>query len=100
MTKLLSAAAVAIALPAMANAHFLLEYTADTMIDAPGNVPVKLIFWHPFSNGHVMDLDKPQEFYVIHNGQKTDLLDTLEPIRFAGGEHEGAAFKGYVPVKR
>lgn len=100
MTKLLSAAAVAIALPAIANAHFLLEYTADTMIDAPGNVPVKLIFWHPFSNGHVMDLDKPQEFYVIHNGQKTDLLDTLEPIRFAGGENEGAAFKGYVPVKR
>jgi len=100
MKTLLSAAAAVMALPAMANAHFLLEYTTDTMIEKPGDVPVKLIFWHPFENGHVMDLEKPQEFYVIHNGEKTDLLDTLEPIRFTGGQNEGAAFKGSVPVKR
>lgn len=100
MKKLALAATAALAIPAMAQAHFLLEYTADTMIEAPGDVPVKLIFWHPFENGHVMDLEKPEEFYVIHKGEKTDLMDTLEPVRFTGGENEGAAFKGSVPVKR
>ncbi len=100
MKKLLCTAAVALAFPAMAQAHFLLEYTTDTMIDAPGNVPVKLIFWHPFENGHVMDLEKPQEFFVIHNGEKTDLLGTLEPVLFSSPENEGTGFKGSVPVKR
>ena len=100
MKKLLCAATAALAIPAMAQAHFLLEYTTDTLIDAPGDVPVKLIFWHPFENGHVMDLEKPQEFYVIHNGEKTDLLDTLEPITFSSPENEAAAFQGSVPVKR
>lgn len=100
MRKLLCAAAAAVTLPAMAQAHFLLEYTTDTMIAAPGDVPVKLIFWHPFENGHVMDMEAPEEFYMIHNGEKTDLMGTLEPVTFTGGENTGAAFKGAVPVKR
>lgn len=100
MKNLLLAATAALAIPAMAQAHFLLEYTTDTMIEAPGDVPVKLIFWHPFENGHVMDLELPEEFYMIHNGEKTDLKGTLEPVEFTGGENTGAAFKGSVPVKR
>lgn len=94
------AAAAAMAVPVTANAHFLLEYTTDTMIARPGDVPVKLVFWHPFDNGHVMDLDTPGAFYMIHNGERTDLLDTLEPISFQGAANSGAAFKGSVPVKR
>ncbi|MBR9762078.1 MAG: DUF4198 domain-containing protein [Rhodobacteraceae bacterium] len=94
------AAAAALALPAAAQAHFLLEYTTETMIGRPGEVPVKLIFWHPFDNGFVMDLEMPQAFYMIHNGERTDLLDTLAPISFTGGENEGAAFRGSVPVRR
>lgn len=100
MKKLLGAATLALAIPAMAQAHFLLEYTTDTMIEAPGDVPVKLIFWHPFENGHVMDMVKPEEFYAIHKGEKIDLMETLEPIRFSSPENEGAAFLGSVPVKR
>mgnify|MGYP000173892214 CR=1 FL=1 len=100
MKKWLATAAAALAIPVTAQAHFLLEYTTETMIDAPGDVPVKLIFWHPFENGHVMDLEMPQEFFMIHNGEKTDLKDTLQPVRFTGGENEGAAFLGSVPVKR
>ncbi|PJE27838.1 cobalt/nickel transport protein [Pseudooceanicola antarcticus] len=94
------AAAAALFLPAAAQAHFLLEYTTQTMIERPGDVPVKLIFWHPFDNGHVMDLELPQEFYMIHNGTRTDLLDRLEPVSFTGSANEGAAFLGSVPVKR
>lgn len=94
------AAAAALFMPAAAQAHFLLEYTTQTMIERPGDVPVKLIFWHPFDNGHVMDLELPQEFYMIHNGTRTDLLDRLEPVSFTGSANEGAAFLGSVPVKR
>ncbi|MCR8546867.1 DUF4198 domain-containing protein [Salipiger sp. P9] len=100
MKKTLLAAAAAVAFPAMASAHFLLEYTTDTMIEAPGEVPVKLIFWHPFESGHVMDLEMPEEFFVIHRGERTDLKPSLEPVRFTGTSNEGAAFKGAVPVKR
>lgn len=100
MKTSLIAAVAALALPAAAQAHFLLEYTTDTMIEAPGDVPLKLIFWHPLENGHVMDLEMPEAFYMIHNGEKTDLLGTLEPVAFTGSENEGAAFKGSVPVKR
>ncbi len=88
------------ALPAAASAHFLLEYTVDTMIDRPGDVPVKLVFWHPFENGHVMDLVRPREFFMIHRGTRTDLLDTLEPVAFQGSGNTGAAFRGSVPVRR
>jgi len=81
MKTTLIAAAAALAIPAAAQAHFLLEYTTDTMIETPGDVPVKLIFWHPFENGHVMDLETPEAFFMIHNGEKTDLLGTLVPHR-------------------
>ena len=99
MKSLMLAAAAAL-LPVAAQAHFLLEYTTDTMIDRPGDVPVKLVFWHPMSVGHVMALDKPQEFYAIHNGETIDLMDTLTPSTFNGGENENPAFLGSVPVKR
>lgn len=100
MKKLLLAATAALAVPVMAQAHFLLEYTDKTMIDRPGDVPVKLIFWHPFEAGHVMTLEKPQEFFVIHNGTKIDLSDTLEETTFVGPENTAKAFLGSVPVKR
>lgn len=100
MKKLLLAAAAAMAMPALANAHFLLEYTDNTMIERPGDVPVKLVFWHPFEAGHVMTLEKPEEFFVIHNGEKTDLMGTLEETVFEGPENSAKAFLGSVPVKR
>lgn len=100
MKNLLLAATAAMAIPAMAQAHFLLQYTEDTIIEAPGDVSVKLIFWHPIDNGQVMDLEMPQEFFVVHNGERTDLMGTLEASRFRGGENEGAALLGSVTVRR
>ena len=100
MKTILLAAATALAIPATASAHFLLEYTEDTMIETPGEVPVKLIFWHPFENGHVMDMQRPLEFFMIHRGEKTDLIDRLEPITFTGASNSAAALLGSVPVKR
>ena len=100
LMNLLLVTTAAVAMPALAQAHFLLEYTDDTMIERSGGVPIKLIFWHPFGAGHVMSLEKPEEFYMIHNGEKTDLMETLEETTFEGPDNSAKAFMGSVPVKR
>ncbi len=63
-------------------------------------MPVGLIFWHPFENGYVMDMEEPLEFFAIHRGEKIDLKETLSPTTFRGAQNEAAAFRGSVPVKR
>ena len=60
----------------------------------------KLIFWHPFENGHVMDMGTPEEFYAIFKGEKIDLKDSLKPIRFKGSGNEADAFDAALKVKR
>ncbi|UWQ16032.1 DUF4198 domain-containing protein (plasmid) [Aliiroseovarius sp. M344] len=96
----LLATILALALPVTASAHFQLNYTEEAMIDRPGDVPMGLIFWHPFENGHVMDMGQPLEFFMVHNGDKVDLSDRLEPARFKGATNEAAAYRATVPVKR
>ncbi|WP_424944927.1 DUF4198 domain-containing protein [Aliiroseovarius crassostreae] len=100
MKKTLLAAAVAAFVPVSASAHFLLQHTDEVLIDKPGDVPMGLIFWHPMESGHAMDMAAPQEFFMIHNGQKTDLLDRVAPATFKGKHNEAAAFTASVPVKR
>ena len=94
------AAALALSLPAAASAHFQLNYTENALIEKPGEVPMGLVFWHPMANGHAMDMGKPEEFFMIHKGEKTDLSDRLEPMTFKGAENEASAYKASVPVKR
>ncbi|WP_424927553.1 DUF4198 domain-containing protein [Amaricoccus tamworthensis] len=81
-------------------AHFQLIYSPDTLIERPGDVPLKLIFWHPFENGHAMDMEKPQEFYAVHRGEKTDLMNSLSEFEFTGQANSAKAWNGSVPVKR
>lgn len=100
MKRFICAAALALMPVNSASAHFLLEYSDATLIERPGDVPVHLIFWHPMSNGLVMDLDRPQEFFALHNGERIDLLDTLTETTFQGAENSARALRGSVPVKR
>ncbi|WP_417805487.1 DUF4198 domain-containing protein [Thalassospira lucentensis] len=83
-----------------AQAHFQLAYTPDVNVSKAGDQTVKLIFWHPFENGHVMDMAPPREFYAIHRGEKMDLKSTLSPIVFNGAENSGKAFEGTLTLKR
>ncbi|WP_259781106.1 DUF4198 domain-containing protein [Aestuariispira ectoiniformans] len=94
----LTMAAALIATPA--SAHFQLIYTPEVNLARPGTVPFKLIFWHPFENGHAMDMGQPEEFFYVHKGKKTDLLDSLKPITFKGAENEAAAYEADVKIKR
>ncbi|MDQ0325964.1 cobalt/nickel transport protein [Rhodopseudomonas julia] len=87
-------------LPAAAEAHFQLIYTPEVNLAEPGDVPLKLIFWHPFENGHVMDMGAPEEFYAVFRGKKIDLKDSLKPITFEGLENSAQAFDATLPAKR
>jgi len=83
-----------------AHAHFQLAYTPDVNVTKAGDQPVKLIFWHPFENGHVMDMGEPLEFYAVNRGEKLDLKSTLSPIIFTGIANSAAAFDATLTLRR
>jgi len=83
-----------------AAAHFQLVYTPDINLQKAGNVPLKLIFWHPMENGHAMNMGEPEEFFSVFKGKKTDLKPTLKPIKFNGLTNQAAAYDGSVKLKR
>jgi cobalt/nickel transport protein len=85
------------ALPA--EAHFQLIYTPEANLEKPAEIPLLLVFWHPFDNGHVMDMGKPEQFFVVNKGKKTDLLGKLAPTTFKGATNSAAAFETRVPVR-
>lgn len=86
--------------PMAATAHFQLFYNPEANPEKPGDMPFKLIFWHPFENGHAMDMSLPEDVFYVFKGEKTDLADSLKPITFHGPENEAKAFEVTVPVKR
>ena len=102
MFKILSGLALSAALvvSTAAEAHFQLVYTPTVNHQRSGEVPLKLIFWHPFENGHVMDMGQPQAFYALHKGKKIDLMGSLKPIRFKGASNEADAFDASIKLKR
>ena len=101
MKKTLAIAALgAIAIASPASAHFQLLYTPEVNLEAPAELPMKLVFWHPLENGHAMDMGAPQEFYYVFKGKKTDLGDTLKPITFQGAHNDSKAYEATVKVRR
>lgn len=89
-----------LAMAAPASAHFQLVYTPDVILEGPGEIPLRLIFWHPMENGHAMDMAEPEAFYVRFRGETTDLMDTLSPISFAGASNEAAAYAASAEITR
>ncbi|MCV6545963.1 MAG: DUF4198 domain-containing protein [Cohaesibacter sp.] len=99
--KTLGLATAALALSSTASlSHFVLAYTPEVNLERAGDVPLKLIFWHPFENGHVMDMAKPQAVYMMHKDKKIDLMPSLKPIKFKGTENEASAFDASASIKR
>ncbi|MBZ4021762.1 nickel transporter [Rhodobacter sp. TJ_12] len=100
MKRLLASAAVTALFALPAQAHFQLVYAPEANLDRPGDVPLLLAFWHPFENGHAMDMGQPLEFFSVFKGEKTDLTGSLTPATFKGADNEAAAFTATLPVKR
>jgi cobalt/nickel transport protein len=82
---------------APALAHFVTIYTPDLIVE-PGIIPVELVFWHPLFTGAVLDMQRPQQFFLTHRGQEVSLLDRLQPIEFRSWTNSGKAFHADVPL--
>ena len=100
MTKILASILAFWASCTTSLAHFQLIYAENAVLTETGTVPLKLLFWHPFENGTVMDMAPPQEVFAVHRGDRIDLTDSLEETVFKGAENEGAAYNVSLPVKR
>ncbi len=85
---------------APAFAHFQLLYSPRTNLSAPQEIPLKLVFWHPYSNGPAMDMGAPRALFAVNRGEKIDLIDSLKPIVFEGAENSAAAYEAVLPVRR
>ncbi len=81
-------------------AHFQLVYTPEVNIQRPKTLPFRLVFTHPFSNGHTMEMGEPEEFVYFHKGKKVDLKPTLKPITWYGATNHAAAYAAEVKIKR
>lgn len=88
---------------AAAQAHFQLLYTPEAALDESREIPIALVFSHPFDNGYTMSMGTPRAFYVI--GQRgpeaapvtTDLMEYLEPVSWAGLDTQADAFVAHPP---
>lgn len=104
MKHLIAAVAMALAavpaLPGVAQAHFQLAFPAETLPQRSGDLPVRLIFWHPLENGPVMDMGQPGAVWALHRGQRIELGDSLAPFTFQGALNVGRGFDVVLPVRR
>jgi cobalt/nickel transport protein len=86
----------AFAAPAMA--HFQMVYTPESALEKAAELPLKLVFTHPFEAGHTMDMGAPQKFVVLHKGETTDLTASLKPITWKSLTNTGKAYESsYTP---
>ena len=79
-------------------AHFLvMTPDLDIVNEVSRPYDLKVIFTHPMRQGPVMNLDKPKQFGVMLNGQKTDLLSRLKPFQLEGKTAYAASYTFNTP---
>ncbi len=93
MIRLVLIAIFLFAACAPASAHFQLVWTAEPAAASGGDRDVKLIFTHPFDAGHTMDMGTPEELFMLHKKEKTDLKPLLKPITWTSQSNAGKAWE-------
>lgn len=103
LKKILAAVIFVITSALPATAHFGAIIPADDIIsqEESRTLGIEVKFLHPLEM-HYMDMNKPRAFGVLHDGQKTDLLATLNQARGKGmgQEQEVTYWRAEFPVKR
>jgi cobalt/nickel transport protein len=71
-------------------AHFGTLTPSDDIVtqDDARTLTIQVKFIHPME-GHYMEMVKPKQFGVLHNGKKSDLLDSLKPAKGHGPDQSG-----------
>ena len=80
-------------------AHFQMLYTPDLLRQKGGEISFKMPFTHPAASGHVMTIAKPESFYMIKKGKKTDLIDTISDIEWESAIDKGNAYQADVRLR-
>ncbi len=88
---------LAMAVPALA--HFQMVYTPESALPQGTEIPLKLVFTHPFEAGHTMDMGAPEQFFVVNKGKQKDLLPTLKPVKWTSLTNSGQAYETSFKVR-
>ena len=77
-----------------ASAHFGMVIPSDSMVMQGDNrnISISLSFSHPFEMAG-MELDKPNSFAVVKDGEKTDILNSLDKTSVMGHQAWKADYK-------
>lgn len=83
----------------VASAHLQMVYTPDLLRDRGGQITLKMPFTHPAENGHVMTVEKPEQFFVVKKGKRTELLDSVKPAKWTSNENTGESYEADVKLR-
>lgn len=89
-------------LSSQAQAHFQMIIPSDDMVkqNESRKLNLDVMFWHPFE-GMGMNMVKPARFGVLNSGKKTDLLDSLQPVKVTDRSgNKMDAFKAAYSLRR
>lgn len=94
----LLAGAVILGSATIASAHFQMLYTPESALKKGGEIPLKLVFTHPFNAKYTMEMGKPEQFFVVRSRgegepKRTNLLDTLKPIQWTSLTNSNQAWE-------
>ncbi len=73
-------------------AHVQMLYTPESALTKGGEIPLKVVFSHPFEGNPTMKMEQPEQFFSVHKKKKKDLLSTLKPIQWQGLGNTADAF--------
>jgi len=90
---------ISCALSFSAHAHFQMLYTPHLLHAKGGEISFKMPFTHPAASGHVMGVDKPQAFYMVKKGKKTNLIDSISNIEWSSSLDTGKAYQADVKLR-
>jgi cobalt/nickel transport protein len=85
-------------------AHFMMVYTPEIALEQGGDLDVRILFTHPATAGHMMDMGGIEEFYVMFQRgdsavKKIDLKGYLKEIEWANPHAKAPGFAGVIPKK-
>lgn len=81
------------------NAHFQMLYTPNLFHSKSANISLKMPFTHPSSSGYVMATAKPDAFYVIKKGKKTNLMGQLKKQNWRSRVNSAEAYQADLKLR-
>ena len=95
------AGAMMVAAPA--DAHFMMAYTPNTVLEKAADLDMRFVFTHPAEAGHMMDMGGVKEFYALYKRgeevKKVDLKKDLKEITWTNPESKAPAYAAKVARK-